>query len=693
MKNKIFTNAMIVLFLLLNIEISFAQWQTHGPFGGALNALTTSGGNVFVGTGDGVFKSADNGSSWTAANTGIDRKVTSALSSRGSSIFAGVYNDGVYLSTNNGASWTLKNIGLSNFYISALFAADTGLYAATGDGVFYSADDGNSWTLANSGIPSTYAVYAFAQMGDTIYSGTYGMGLYRSNNHGITWTNVGGVPSGAFIYGLLNFGNTIIAGTSAGVYKSADRGVTWVSSNTGFPPSMWAKSFAVKPGYIFAGTYSEGVFVSTDNGNSWTAMNTGIPDLPIATGLPHNYPSVEALIISGPNVLAATSYGIFLSGNNGTSWAESCSGILGNTTTAIAANSNYLFAGNDRTGVYASADNGMTWTHSNTGLTSFDVLALGVKGTSVFAGLLNDKVFRSDNNGASWVHADSGLTSDVWILQADSSRMLAVTTGAMYTPRGLFQTIDNGMHWTEIPTSFATDITCIASAPTKIYAGTTTGIIHYTSDNGATWSTINTGLSSSIQINTILIDGSNLFIGTQGMGVYKSTDNGATWAAVNTGIGYNVINDIKKNNSVLEAASWGGGVYMSSNEGASWYANNTGLTDMYVKNLANRGVNIYAGTDAGVYSSTLSVSAVAEYKPESGINVFPNPASTSIFFTLPSDQKINVSINDMQGRLVYKYMGISAAVEKIDVSSYSKGIYFLEIQTEKEIFKKKIIVQ
>jgi len=66
-----FINLALVIALLC--PFASAQWvQTNGPYGGDLRALAVSGTNLFAGTwGSGVFLSTNNGTSWTAVNTGL----------------------------------------------------------------------------------------------------------------------------------------------------------------------------------------------------------------------------------------------------------------------------------------------------------------------------------------------------------------------------------------------------------------------------------------------------------------------------------------------------------------------------------------------------------------------------------------------------------------------------------------------
>ena len=109
-----------------------AQWiQTNGPGGGHVRTFAVSGTNLFAGTIGGVFLSTNNGTSWTAVNTGLTNTNASALAVSGTNLFAGTYSGGVYLLANNGTSWTAVNTGLTNTYVNALAVSGTNLFVGT----------------------------------------------------------------------------------------------------------------------------------------------------------------------------------------------------------------------------------------------------------------------------------------------------------------------------------------------------------------------------------------------------------------------------------------------------------------------------------------------------------------------------------------------------------------------------------
>jgi hypothetical protein len=71
-------------------------------------------------------------------------------------------------------------------------------------------------------------------------------------------------------------------------------------------------------------------------------------------------------------------------------------------------------------------------------------------------------------------------------------------------------------------------------------------------------------------INSFTVNGTNIFVGTLSSGVFRSTNNGAGWIAVNSGLPMNAsVNALAVNGTNVFAGSWGYGVFRSTNNGTS----------------------------------------------------------------------------------------------------------------------------
>ncbi|MCL4512385.1 MAG: T9SS type A sorting domain-containing protein [Bacteroidetes bacterium] len=81
--------------LVMSIPLS-AQWvQTNGP--SYVRSFAVSGTNLFAGTvGGGVFLSTNNGTSWTAVNTGLTNISVWSLAVSGTNLFDGTYRGGLW---------------------------------------------------------------------------------------------------------------------------------------------------------------------------------------------------------------------------------------------------------------------------------------------------------------------------------------------------------------------------------------------------------------------------------------------------------------------------------------------------------------------------------------------------------------------------------------------------------------------
>ena len=302
-KNFLLPVTLGLWFPVLFTQTVSAQWvNTNGPPGGNLTALAVSGSNTFAGTGgSGVFLSINNGTSWTAVNSGLTNPDISSLAVSGSNVFAGTGSSGVFLSTNNGTGWKAVNSGLTNLDVTALAVSGSNIFAGTyGGGVFLSINSGARWTAVNSGL-TNLDVTALAVTGGNTLAGTNGGGVFLSINNGTSWTAVNsGFTSNyaLMIKTLAVSGGNIFAGTSGvDVYESANNGTSWTAAGLG-GINYIVTSFAASGGKIFAGTNGGGVFFSTNNGASWTAANSGLKG---------NYAlNINALAVSDSNIFAGT---------------------------------------------------------------------------------------------------------------------------------------------------------------------------------------------------------------------------------------------------------------------------------------------------------------------------------------------------------------------------------------------------
>lgn len=274
-------------------------------------------------------------------------------------IFAGTSMDGVFRSTNNGASWT--NLGISNYDIRSMAVSSNGDILLTTDpfgGIFRSTDNGNNWT--NLGFTHYDKSIAINNSNGYIFIGTGAFGVGRTTDNGATWPYVNNGFTATMVPALIiNSNGNIFAGTvtnsdsigSGGVYRSTNNGDNWVQIKTGLS-SLDVFSLAINlSGDIFAGTSGGGVFRSTNNGDNWVQISEGL------TG---DALYVYSLAInSNGDIFAGTAVGVFRSTDNGNNWVQINQGLTNTTVHSLAINSSgIVFAGTEG-GIFRSLESSL----------------------------------------------------------------------------------------------------------------------------------------------------------------------------------------------------------------------------------------------------------------------------------------------------------------------------------------------
>jgi len=384
--------------------------------------------------------------------------------------------------------------------------------------------------------------------------------------------------------------------------------------------SQWVRSGALEGGNVsclaingtnlFAGSLSGGVYVSTNNGASWAAANDGLTNL-----------TVRALTASGSNLFAATYGGVFLSTNNGTSWTAVNTGLTNVSVVSVTAIGSKLFAGTAG-GFFVSSNNGTGWAVTGPMPVNTAVWAMVASGANLIAGT-NSGIYTSSDGGITWIPSNSG-SINVRCLVVNGANIFAGTTSG-----GVFLSSDNGVNWTAVNVGIANlTVQALVASGTNLFAGTGAGV-SLSTDNGATWTTVNSGLTNT-SVGALVISGTNTYAGTQG-GVFLSTNNGASWTAKNAGLTNMTVGSLAVVGSSLFAGS--STLFQSTNSGASWTP--TALTNTNVMALVVIGTNLFAGTAGhGVCLSTnngtswnevntgLPASAVISSLVATGTNLF-----------------------------------------------------------------------
>ncbi len=681
--------------LLFATEFVYAQWvPTGGPCSTKFTALLVNGHTLFGGTyNQGLYRSTDDGRSWTPADSGIPNASGApvhALCSNGNCIFAAAANIAVR-STDNGDHWVPVNSGLpSSDPVMALMASGTKLYAALSGrnnlGVFVSADSGASWTPINNGLDSK-DVQALGVAGSNLLAGTFSGRIYVSTDAGGSWTQAAylswspeGGPVRAAIQAFAATDNAVIAGTCFGIFVSKDKGLSWTPGNlvdgTGAGLTN-IHAFAAVGTKIFAGATEAGaegsLYVSTDGGLNWTTgslTNAGI----------------FALAAEGSNLFAGTSAGALLSTDAGDRWASMNTGLTRASVRILCPVGGRLYAG-DYGGLFVSSDNGSSWSRPDLryspGVTSF-----ATNGSVVWAGTDGGPRL-SDDNGVHWGIANYGFQvpypgapSPVNAIFANGLTLLASSYFGT-----LLRSVD-GYSWTVL-SARPGYLLCFALVGNTLYAGTDGEGVVVTTDNGNTWS--HSALYNQ-RVQTLASGGGALFAGTHGSGIFRSTDGGASWTAVNAGLTQMDVRSLASGGSALFAATYGGGVFRSNDNGASWDPVNGGLPTLNVFALAFNGSTFLAGTEnGGVWEANLAQLVSVPLRTQTRAPDFrleqnyPNPfnPSTTIRYVLPHRAHVTLSVFGALGQkladLVSEDVEAGSHNVQFGAGNLASGAYFYRL--------------
>ncbi|HXR34069.1 MAG TPA: hypothetical protein VN830_10195 [Verrucomicrobiae bacterium] len=266
------------------------KWRMIGPYrAGKVNAVAGIPGNpglyYFGSNGGGVWKTTDGGTVWNPIFDSQPVASIGALAlapSNPNIIYVGsgennvysdiTYGNGVYKSADGGETWTL--LGLQDTrHIARILVdprnPDVVLLAAMGHsfgpnterGVFRSTDGGHTWKKVLFKDDVTGAVDLCFAPGDPKI-------VYAALWHAIR------IPG--------QLGTSF--GPGSGIYKSTDEGVTWTQlTGNGLPPGDWGRvGVAVAPGtrgrrvyaLIEAKGKTNGLYRSDDGGATWQRATT-----------------------------------------------------------------------------------------------------------------------------------------------------------------------------------------------------------------------------------------------------------------------------------------------------------------------------------------------------------------------------------------------------------------------------------
>lgn len=588
---------------------------------------------LFVGTpSGGIWKSTNNGSSWSSISSNLPMLGVSSIvvhPSNADTIYIGTGDRdaddapgiGVYRTVNGGITWEKLNTGMGNVTVGCLHMHPSNnniLLAATSAGIYRTTNGGKTWTLSIAGNFKDLKFNPFNPQ--QVYAtkiATVGE-FYRSVNNGVTWTRItNGVPNAGarLVVGVsrADASKVYIIQTTASeslfsaLLRSTDSGVSFTTMST--TPNILDFScngsgsrsqanydlcITVDPtnaDVVYCGAINN--WKSTDGGATWNIIShwvgtafSGSSCAPSVHADQHEYNWSP----HNGNLYVANDGGLYFTTNGGSSWVEITNNLgigqnykLGQSVTNV----NVVLSGLQDNGSSATINNGGTFftTSGGDGMeTLVDYNNANFCYNTYHSGLIRRSTTGATGgyntiaeNGLNGINETGGWVTPYFLHKSTPTTMF-VGNKNVWRSTNVRAMPNSSVLFEPISSSETNNCIALEQSPVNlnIMYAVRNASIKRTSNANATASAVTwipCALPNGYTPTDIKADywDSNTIYASANFGVYKSTDKGMTW------------NDISSNlpplftNCIVLDKNNPGAIYVG-NQTSVWYKNNS-VTD------------------------------------------------------------------------------------------------------------------
>jgi len=584
-------------------------------------------------------------------------------------IYVGAPSGGVWKTTDNGVTWTQHIAGLVRLGVSSIVIhpnhPDT-IYIGTGDrdggdapgyGVWRSIDGGVTWNAHNTGMGNRtiYELLIDPTNPNIMVAAGSNQRIYRTIDGGANWVQSASLGNNPKDIAFHPSNSNIVYASGTEFHKSTDGGVTWTQITNGVPTGAQRIALAVSPDepnwvYLIAGNGSGllGIYRSIDSGTTFTTRTTtpNILDYAIngsGTASQAWYDLVIAADPTDADIIYTGGINLWKSIDGGVTmnctsyWVGPSGGLDGvhadQHALEFSPHNNHLYNGNDG-GLYYTTDVGANWIDISSGLAIAQVYKIGISqqtidkaingyqdngtainiGTSFITEIGGDGMeciidptddnymygalyygdIRRSTNGGNTFSSISASTGEggAWVTPYkldpnDANRMFAG-----YDDVWRNDAVKTGTTWTQI-SSFAntSNMVDIAIAPSNsnvmyVSKGGSSNFYSTTDALAATptWTDLDanlpaTGTPKDIEIDPT--DPTHLFIAL-GNNIYESTNSGVSWTDIS-----GTLPNISLNTIVIDKDSPYKAMYVGMDVGVYYKDNTLSDWEMYATNIPN----------------------------------------------------------------------------------------------------------
>jgi photosystem II stability/assembly factor-like uncharacterized protein len=293
---------------------------------------------------------------------------------------------------------------------TVMVTPDGVVYAGSfGMGLFRSQDKGKSWEALNRGLTDPFLLCLAVTPGQHIYAGTMRGGAYRLPLKGTTWESIGTGLDGAEVKSFLIHQDRVYAGTGTGVYRWVEAEKQWIPVGTGLDRILVPGLAIMDDGKLLAATSGKGLFhldTQQSDPSEWEDSQSTFVDP--RERLPHRYLRVIAVNQAQHIFLGTQDGGIFRSTDRGQSWSSLSRNLPNDSIRSIVPDHEDVLVATGN-GIFRWKHEQQRWIGINAGLTKLAIQSLTLTKTGeLYAGTSNG-AFRSDDGGAHWTDISQGF--------------------------------------------------------------------------------------------------------------------------------------------------------------------------------------------------------------------------------------------------------------------------------------------
>jgi photosystem II stability/assembly factor-like uncharacterized protein len=597
--------------------------------------------------GNGIYKSTDAGKTWQHLGLREGQQIPAlAVDPRDPNrLFAAVMGHpygaseerGIYRSTDGGATWKKvfykdANTGGSHVAIDpqhpdTVYASmwesrlgpweDGNQYEGTHGGLFKSTDGGETWKQLKNGLPDNVVqiyvaiapsnpnrIYAtLSTSREASYASGAGLGVYRSDDAGESWTKITDDPRPALkigggdlpVPGVDSKNPDIVYSASIVTMRSTDGGKTWMGLR-GAPGGDDYQNIWINPDdpNIILLVSDQGALVSVNKGETWSSW--------------YNQPTAQLYHVATTNSFPYS-----------------------------------LCAGQQESGSVCISSRGNDGEVTNrewhpVGVIEYGYVAPDPLHPEIIYGAGRTEVSKFDTRTGQTVNITpipvrtpeyrADRTEPIFFLPLDQHVMV-------YATNVLWETRDYGKNWTKISPDLSREHSgqpaSLAPLPDKdqakrrgaiyavaasfknidmLWAGTDDGLVWITRDHGKNWKNITppqlTPWSKITQIDASRFDDNTAYVSVSRFRIddlhpyiYRTRDGGATWQVVTTGLPEDSPVDTVREDPVRKGLLFAGtetAVWMSQDEGDHWQSIQYNLPHTSMRDLEVRGNDLIVAT-------------------------------------------------------------------------------------------------